>query len=67
MDVRNRRPVAQRSRVRARNLLPPIQLGPSGNTLSVTDMVVSAIVLAVVLGAIRGGYIQLTGDRTPPF
>lgn len=33
----------------------------------VTDMVISAILLAVVLTVIRSGYVRLTGDETVPF
>lgn len=70
MDVTRRPAAARRTRAvrhraRARNVLPPIQLGPSGQALSVTDMVVSAIVLAVALTAIRIGYQRVTGDQTP--
>lgn len=72
MDVR-RRPVPRRPagvaghRVRARNVLPPIRLGPSESPMYVTDMVISAILLAVVLTVIRSGYVRLTGDETVPF
>lgn len=41
-----------RARARARGLLPPIQIESTGEPISITDRVVSAIVLALALGVL---------------
>lgn len=42
-----------RRRVRARQLLPPIQIAPTGEPISIADAVVKAIVIAVALALIQ--------------
>lgn len=42
-----------RRRVRARQLFPPVQIESKGEPISIVDAVVSAVLLALALGAIR--------------
>lgn len=51
-----------RARTRARNVLPPIQLGPTGNTVSVADKVVESLLLAAALGLL--GWLLGANPRT---
>lgn len=51
------RTVASDGQAATKGLIPPIQLGTSGDPISVTDSVVSAVLLALALAAIS----RLTG------